>query len=75
MKRLLTLCIALCTLTPMFGQTDSTKKEAPDTIKVGGMVIIREKGSQPEENSDRKKGLRITTRKNRDKPSNISTNW
>lgn len=75
MKRLLTLCIALCTLTPMFGQTDSTKKETPDTIKVGGMVIIREKGSQPEENTDRKKGLRITTRKNRDKPSNISTNW
>ncbi len=64
----------LCTMSSAFAQTDTTKKEAPDTIKVGGMVIIREKGSEPDKDEDRK-GLRITTRKHRDKPSNISTNW
>jgi hypothetical protein len=58
-----------------FAQTDTTAKPAPDTIKIGGMVIIREKGSQPEKDEDRKGGFRITSRKNRDKPSNISTNW
>jgi hypothetical protein len=57
-----------------FAQTDSTNKSAPDTIKIGSMVIIREKGSKPAKEDDHK-GVRITSRKNRDKPSNISTNW
>lgn len=69
----MTLCVALCSITGVFAQTDTTKKEAPDTIKVGGMVIIREKGSEPEQKERR--GLRISSRRNRDKPSNISTNW
>ncbi|MBL7741446.1 MAG: outer membrane beta-barrel protein [Chitinophagaceae bacterium] len=59
-----------------FAQTDSTVKQAPDTIKIGGMVIIREKGSEPDKDENKeRKGLRITTRKRSDKPSNISTNW
>jgi hypothetical protein len=58
-----------------FAQTDSTSKNAPDTIKIGSMVIIREKGSKPAKEDNRDRGLRITSRKNRDKPSNISTNW
>jgi len=57
-----------------FAQTDTTAKPAPDTIKIGGMIIIREKGSKPKKDED-SKGFRITSRKNRDKPSNISTNW
>lgn len=74
MKRIFTLCISLCTMMTGFAQTDSTGKQAPDTIKIGGMVIIREKGSddQPEE---KKKVLRISRRKDNTKPSNISTNW
>ena len=75
MKNIFTLCIAICTMMTGFAQTDTTAKPAPDTIKIGGMVIIREKGSQPEKDEDRKGGFRITSRKNRDKPSNISTNW
>jgi hypothetical protein len=55
-----------------FAQTDSTKS-APDTIHVGSMVIIREKGSKPADEDRR--GLRITNRKHSDKPSNVSTNW
>ncbi|HEY6505475.1 MAG TPA: outer membrane beta-barrel protein [Chitinophagaceae bacterium] len=75
MKRIFTLCIAVCTLMTGFAQTDTTAKQAPDTIKIGGMVIVREKGSQPDNDDDYKGGLRISPRKNRDKPSNISTNW
>ena len=75
MKKIFTLCIVICTMMTGFAQTDTTAKPAPDTIKIGGMVIIREKGSQPEKDEDRKGGFRITSRKNRDKPSNISTNW
>lgn len=71
MKRLLTLCIGLCTLVTGFAQTDSTKS-APDTIKVGGMVIIREKGSQPEPENHHH---RVYIPHHADRPSNISTNW
>ena len=47
MKRIFSLCIGICTFMTGFAQTDSTKA-APDTIKVGSMTIIREKGSKPE---------------------------
>src|SRR5690348_3812078 len=70
MKRLFTLCIGICTLMTGFAQTDSTKA-APDTIKVGSMVIIREKGSKPAEEKHRT--VHISRRG--DKPSNVSTNW
>src|SRR6185295_8990831 len=74
MKRLFTLCIGLCTLMRGFAQTDSTK--TPDTIKVGRMVIIREKGSKPaDEDHNRRRRPYIPNRRNRDKPSNVSTNW
>ena len=72
MKRLFSLCIAICTLVTGFAQTDSTKA-APDTIKIGSMTIIREKGSKPAE--DNRKGVRINRRRNNEKPSNVSTNW
>jgi hypothetical protein len=75
MKRIFILCISLCTLMTGFAQTDTTAKPAPDTIKIGGMVIIREKGSKPDKEEKESRGVRISTRKNRDKPSNISTNW
>ncbi|HET6995219.1 MAG TPA: outer membrane beta-barrel protein [Chitinophagaceae bacterium] len=72
MKRIVTLCISICTLMTGFAQTDSTKT-APDTIKVGSMTIIREKGSQPEKESKHRNPY-IPHRHN-DRPSNISTNW
>jgi len=73
MKRIFSLCIGICTLMTGFAQTDSTKA-APDTIKVGSMTIIREKGSKPAKEDNRARA-RIYNRKNRDKPSNVSTNW
>jgi hypothetical protein len=55
---------------------DSTVKSAPDTIHIGGMTIIREKGSKPGKDEDReKRSLRITSRKNNQRRSNTSTNW
>lgn len=62
-----------------FAQTDTTGTKnvppAEDTIRIGGMIIIRKPGSKDE---DKKPGiLKIKDRKNSDseKPSNLSTNW
>lgn len=71
MKRILILCVALCAMISGFAQ-DSTKTEKPDTIKIGGMVIIREPGSKEEEIHN--KTIHIHNR-NRYKESNLSTNW
>ncbi len=75
MKRIFTLCIALCTLATSFAQTDTTgqKTTVPesDTIKIGGMVIIRKKGSTEETSN---KEYKFKTRRD-GKPSNLSTNW
>lgn len=74
MKRTFTLCIAVCTLITGFAQTDTTARPSPDTIKIGGMIIIRDKNSKPEK-EDNDRGFRITNRRNNTKPSNVSTNW
>lgn len=74
MKRIFTMCAALCTLMTGFGQVDTTaKKQEPDTIKVGGMVIIREKG-EDYESRDKERSFRINPRKV-GKKSLVSTNW
>lgn len=76
MKRIFTLCIALCTLITGFAQTDSTRtNNAPqsDTIRVGGMIIIRKAGGKNTE-VVRDKEYKIRNRRNT-KPSNLSTNW
>lgn len=78
MKRIFTLCIALCTIITGFAQTDTTGKKDPapsegDTIRIGGMVIIRKPGSKDRE-IKRDGEYRMKDRK-RDKPSNLSTNW
>lgn len=75
MKKIFTLCIAVCTFMIGFAQTDSTGKPAPDTIKIGGMTIIREKGSKPAREDDHgTKGLRMKSRRWGQR-SNTSTNW
>jgi hypothetical protein len=72
MKRIFILGIALCAVTAGFAQTDTTAKQKPDTIKIGGMVIIREPGSKDE---NRKNRVSLNVGRKKDKPSNISTNW
>ena len=66
------LFCALFTATKLSAQTDSTKKANPDTIRIGGMIIIKK------EAPDRKrKETTITIGGNKkQKKSNISTaNW
>ncbi len=76
MKRIFTLCVALCSMAVSFAQTDTTGKQNPapegDTIRIGGMVIIRKKGSTEEKTKD--KEYRMYTRRD-GKPSNLTTNW
>lgn len=75
MKRIFTLCIALCAVLTGFSQQDSTATKAPegDTIRIGGMVIIRKPGSKNRE-IVRDREYKFRNRRS-DKPSNISTNW
>jgi len=75
MKRIFTLCMALCTILTGFAQRDTTGKQTPDTIKIGGMVIIREPGSHYDSTKKGDNIYHIHPRRNRDKPANISTNW
>ena len=75
MKRIFTLCIILCSITAGFAQTDTSGKQNPapegDTIRIGGMIIIRKPGSKDETQN---KEYKMRTRHS-DKPSNLSTNW
>jgi hypothetical protein len=57
MKRIFTLCIALCTILSGFAQTDTTAKQTPDTIRIGNMVIIREPGTRYDSTKKRDKIL------------------
>jgi Outer membrane protein beta-barrel domain len=74
MKRIFTLCVALCTIITGFAQTDSTRTKNPapknDTIRIGGMIIIRKAGSKDKEIT--KEG---ENKKHDEKPSNLTTNW
>jgi hypothetical protein len=77
MKRIFTLCIALCTIITGFAQADTTGKQNPspkdDTIRIGNMVIIRKAGSKEREIvHDREYKMR---NRRAEKPANISTNW
>ena len=74
MKRIFTLCIALCAVLTGFSQEDTTAQKSPegDTIRIGGMVIIRKPGNKREIVRDREYKMR---NRRGDKPSNLSTNW
>lgn len=71
MKRIFILGIALCAMMTGFAQTDSTARQKPDTIKIGGMVIIREGGKDNDSRRDRV----VHIGRQKSKPSNVSTNW
>ncbi|MFN4312777.1 MAG: outer membrane beta-barrel protein [Chitinophagaceae bacterium] len=75
MKRMFTLCAALCTLMTSFAQTDTTGKNQPDTIRIGGMVIVREPGGGDSDTTKRGNRVFKITKRYRDRPSNVSTNW
>lgn len=77
MKRFFTLCIGLMTVLASQAQTDTTGRQnqppAEDTIRIGGMIIIRKAGSKDKEVREDKE-YKMRNRKS-DKPSNLETNW
>jgi len=74
MKWIFTLCIITCTALTGFAQTDTTGNQSKDdTIKVGGMIIIRKPGGGKEVIRDRRD--RDDDGHSYNKSSNISTNW
>ncbi|HQW45019.1 MAG: outer membrane beta-barrel protein [Chitinophagaceae bacterium] len=77
MKRIFTLCAALCMMMAVSAQTDTTgtKNEPPayDTIRIGGMIIVRKAGSKDKEVS--KDGEYKMRNRRGNKPSNLTTNW
>ncbi|HVE60422.1 MAG TPA: outer membrane beta-barrel protein [Chitinophagaceae bacterium] len=73
MKRILLAAIALSLSVCGFTQTDTTKNEKADTIKIGGMVIIK-RGDKSDTTRDR--NITISNRnRDRKKNANVSTNW
>ncbi len=73
MKRTLLVCVAACLFSTGFAQQDSTaKKETNDTIRIGGMIIIKKPGSNDHEIITKDHTVTIPYRR---KPENIITNW
>ncbi len=73
MKRILLAAMALSLAMSGFAQTDTTNNEKADTIKIGGMVIIK-RGDKND--TTRKRDISISNRnRDRKKDANVSTNW
>ena len=72
MKRMYMLLAGCCFALTSLAQTDTTgKKNESDTIRVGGMIIIKKGQTNGEEVEE----VSIHRRRSDYKPSNISTNW
>ncbi len=69
MKRIFTLCVILCAVLSVSAQTDTTGQKY-DTIRIGGMVIIKKPGTDAEKSRE----FKIQSRRN-NTPSNLTTNW
>jgi hypothetical protein len=74
MKSILLVCLAACLFTTSFAQTDTTgKKETNDTIRIGGMIIVKKPGSNEREIIRNDRTVKIPSRKY--KSENVTTNW
>ncbi|HEX6332759.1 MAG TPA: outer membrane beta-barrel protein [Flavisolibacter sp.] len=71
MKKIVLAVIALSGALGVHAQADTTAAEKVDTIKVGGMIIIK-KGDKDSDKDD--KTINISSRRKR-KSSAVSTNW
>ncbi len=74
MKSILLVCVAACLFTTGMAQTDTTgKKENNDTIRIGGMIIIKKAGTNEREIITGDRTVKIPSRKRENE--NITTNW
>jgi len=71
MKKLLLAIIASGLAMCGFAQTDTTSTQQADTIKIGGMIIIRKSGDN---DSDHHRNVTISNNKKHTQ-SNVTTNW
>ena len=71
MKSILLMCMAACVFTTAFSQDE--QKEKNDTIRIGGMIIIKKPGSNSREIITRNDTLHNPNRKK--KNENLTTNW
>jgi len=73
MKKILLATMAFSLAMSGLTQTDTTKNEKADTIKIGGMVIIK-RGDKSD--TTRNRNITISNRnRDRKKNANVSTNW
>jgi hypothetical protein len=73
MKRILLAAMALSLAVSGFAQTDTLKNERADTIRIGGMVIIK-RGDKSD--TTRKRDISISNRnRDRKRNANVTTNW
>lgn len=82
MKQLLFSLLGLVLCFSSMAQSDTTKPQSADTIKVGNMIIIKrhdgkeKKDEQTKEDKDDNDGVSVEIKKRKEyKKSNISTNW
>lgn len=71
MKRILLMCMAACVFTTAFSQDE--QKEKNDTIRIGGMIIVKKPGSKSQEIITHNDTLHNPNRKK--KNENLTTNW
>jgi hypothetical protein len=72
MKKTVLACIALSITFICAAQTDTTKKDKADTIKIGGIIIIKQGDKN---DTSRNKKVIISNRNRKRKLTNLSTNW
>lgn len=73
MKRTFMILAGICFGLSGMAQTDSTKKES-DTIRVGNILIIKEKKDGKNDDDDDDDDVKVEHQKSY-KPKNVSTNW
>jgi len=73
MKKWLLAILAICGAMTCIAQDDSTTKQKPDTVRVGGMIIIKDKEVKDGESKVRRE-VKISNRRKRN-TSNLQTNW
>ncbi len=69
MKKILLAAIAFGLTITAFAQADTSAPQKADTIRIGGMIIIKKPGKDGKENKE----VILSNRKKRN--SNVSTNW
>lgn len=77
MKQSLLALLGLILCLGVYAQTDTTKPQSADTIKIGNMVIIKKNDGKEEKKDDKNDdGTTVEIKKRKEyKKSNVSTNW